>query len=42
MVTRHSWDETGEFSHEVLGRLNTRTVKLSLITDNVPNPVAHC
>lgn len=40
MVTRYTWQETGEFSHEVLGRLNTRTGKLSLITDNVPNHVA--
>ncbi len=42
MVTRYTWDETGEFSHEVLGRLNTRTGKLSQITDNAPRPVAHC
>lgn len=40
MVTRYTWQETGEFSHEVLGRLNTRTGKLTLITENVPNHVA--
>ncbi len=40
MVTRYTWDEMGEFSHEVLGRLNTRTGKLALITQNVPNHVA--
>lgn len=39
MVQRYTWDETGEFSHEVLGRLNTRTGKLTLITDDVPNRV---
>lgn len=40
MVTRYTWDETGEFSHEVLGRLNARTGKLTLITENVPNHVS--
>ncbi|KQV92277.1 MULTISPECIES: alpha/beta hydrolase family protein [unclassified Roseateles] len=40
MVQRYTWDENGEFSHEVLGRLNTRTGKLTLVTDNVPNRVA--
>ena len=40
MVTRYTWQETGEFSHEVLARLNTRTGKLTLITENVPNHVA--
>jgi dipeptidyl aminopeptidase/acylaminoacyl peptidase len=41
MVTRYTWQETGEFSHEVLARLNTRTGKLTLITENVPNHVAY-
>ncbi len=40
MVQRYTWDEMGEFSHEVLGRLNTRTGKLTLVTGNVPNHVS--
>jgi dipeptidyl aminopeptidase/acylaminoacyl peptidase len=40
MLTRYVWDATGEFSHETLARLNTRTGKLSLVTENVPNRVS--
>ncbi|MBV8035172.1 alpha/beta fold hydrolase [Roseateles sp.] len=40
IVQRYTWDEGGEFSHEVLGRLSTRTGKVTLITENVPHRVA--
>lgn len=36
MVERTEFDATGEFSHVVLGRLNTRTGKVTLATDGAP------
>lgn len=41
MVERVEWDATGEFSHTVLGRLNTRSGRLKLETENVPADVRH-
>jgi dipeptidyl aminopeptidase/acylaminoacyl peptidase len=41
MVERVEWDATGEFSHTVLARLNTRTSRLKLETENVPAHVRH-
>lgn len=41
MVQRVEWESTGEVSHWVLGRLNTRTGKLRLETENVPAHVRH-
>lgn len=41
MVQRLEWESTGEVSHRVLGRLNTRTGKLKLETENVPAHVRH-
>lgn len=39
MVERVEWDATGQFSHVVLGRLNTRSGKVALVTENVPGRV---
>ena len=36
MVERTEWDATGQFSHVVLGRLNTRNGKVTLATENAP------
>ena len=36
MVQRVQWESTGEVSHMVLGRLNTRSGRLKLETENVP------
>jgi len=39
MVERTEWDATGQFSHVVLGRLNTRNGKVTLATENAPGHV---
>ncbi|MBV8035173.1 alpha/beta fold hydrolase [Roseateles sp.] len=41
MVQRIQWDATGEIDNFVLARLNTRTGKLRLETENVPARVRH-